>query len=75
MEREVLTQTLVRVSEPLTGMLEPGRPADLSALWLLRCAAELAAVWPVPEDLSRAPQGPRALQDPEGRWQVCCARA
>ena len=73
MEHEILAQTLLRVSEPLTSMLEPGRPADLSALWLLRCAAELAAVWPGLEDSSRAHEGGRALQDPEGRWQVRCS--
>ena len=50
-----------------------GGPADLSALWLLRCAAELAAAWSGQEDSAWAHQGHRALQDPEGRWQVRCS--
>ena len=73
MKHKTLAQSLVRVSEPLTSMLQPGRPADLSALWLLRCAAELAAVWPGLEKSAQAHQGDRALRDPEGRWQVCCS--
>lgn len=70
LEHKSLAQTLVRVFEPLTSMLQPGRPADLSALWLLRCAAELAAVWPGLEDSAQVHQGHKALHDPEGRWQV-----
>ena len=74
MEHGILVQTLVRVSEPLKSMLEPGRPADLPALWLLRCAAELAAAWPGLEGSARGHQAHAAPQDPEGRWQVRCLR-
>ena len=73
MEHNSLAQNLVRVFEPLTSMLKPGRPADLSALWLLRCAAELATVWPGLEDSAQVHQGHKALDDPEGRWQVRCS--
>ena len=71
MDHETLTQTLKHVSEPLASMLEPGRPADQSTLWVLRCAAELAAVWPDTSCNAKRDGSLDRLKDPQGHWQVC----
>ena len=71
MDRDTVMQTLKDVSEPLAMMLEPGRPADQSTLWVLRCAAELAAVWPGVMCRTRFNEGQRGTTDVQGHWQVC----
>ncbi len=74
MDHKTLTQTLNHVSEPLATMLEQGRPADQSTLWVLRCAAELAAIWPCATLRANSKEAPEDLADPHGRWQVCPLR-
>ena len=71
MDRDAAMQLLKDVSEPLAVMLEPGRPADQSMLWVLRCAAELAAVWPGLMCRAKPRGGQRDLTDPQVQWQVC----
>ena len=70
LDHDTLTQTLKHVSEPLATMLEPGRPADQSTLWVLRCAAELAATWPHADRKASNAGDFDRIKDPQGRWQV-----
>ena len=70
MESKAVKQTLQRISVSLAMMLEPGRPADQSNLWVLRCAAELAAAWPDAVQRAKTKERPEGLSDPRGLWQV-----
>jgi hypothetical protein len=70
MEHTALTQRLRMVHEPLAAMLKPDRPAEPSMLWVLRCAVELAAVWPSAGERAKAKQELEAPLDPQGLWQV-----
>ena len=70
MEHTALTQRLRMVHEPLAAMLKPDRPAEPFILWVLRCAVELAAVWPSTAERAKAKQELEASVDPQGLWQV-----